>query len=340
MKKAGHSLRLVTEAIQGRPPDEGDWLAVLDIANRGWLGPALYVALRRAERLDEIPPPVRDYLSFLHDRNCERNRRLRAQLLEAIRLMNAAAIEPILLKGAIHLFAVDDEELGSRMMSDLDICIAPAEMTRAMLALASMGYTSSVDHEMERPDDVGIIEFHDQPSGRSAPYLSDDLGACSRRAERDGVVARIPSATARALHLIVHDMIKEGDYWSFRIDVRHLHDLATLARSGGGLDWQQLCASLPVGAARQALMVQARALEDLFGVQIPPSMRPSRRADLRHMARMLCTSRGRSASVVRLIGNLSLGVQRFREGSEWLGGWKFTQQVYNRLAGRSAGPRI
>lgn len=340
MKRPGHSLRLVTEALEGRPPAEADWPMVLDIANRGWLGPALYVGLRRAGRIDEIPPPVRDYLSLLHDRNRERNRRLRAQLLEATSALNAAGIEPILLKGAIHLFTTGDEQLGARMMSDLDLGIAPGEMGRAMSALEGKGYRSSVEHEMERPHDVGIVEFHDRASARSARYLGDDLGACSRRTARDGVVARVPSATARALHFIVHDMIKEGDYWSFRLDLRHLQDLAALAGPVGGIDWQQLCGFLPAGTARQALVVQARALQDLFGVEIPPGLRPGRQAELRHVARLLCASRGRSASLLRLIGNLSLGLHRLFEGCQWPGGWSFTQQVYRRLACRGAGPRI
>ncbi|MDQ3139110.1 MAG: nucleotidyltransferase family protein [Pseudomonadota bacterium] len=314
---------------------------MLEIANKGWLGPALYLALRRADRLNEIPLPVRDYLSFIHDRNCERNRRMRAQLLEAIRALDAAAIEPILLKGAIHLFTARDEELGARMISDLDISIAPVEMARAKSALIELGYCCfGSDRELARPHDVGVIELHDRPSARSARYLSTDLRACSPKAARDGAVARIPTATARALHLIVHDMIKGRDYWSFRIDLRHLQDLAELARSSEGIDWQQLCALLSDGFAREALVVQARALEDLFGVQIPPDLRPGRRAELRHVARLVCAGRGPSASVARLIGNLSRGVHEIAEGYEWRGGWKFSQKVYRRLASRSTGSKL
>ena len=341
VKKPGHSLRLVTATLHGRLPQEADWSRVLEIANRGWLGPALYIALRRADRLNDIPPSVRDYLSFIHDRNSERNRRLRVQLLDAIGALNAAAIEPILLKGAIHLFTADAEQLGTRMISDLDISIAPDEMARATSALMELGYSCfGSDRELARPDDVGVIELHDQPSARSARYLSGDLRACSPKAARDGVVARLPSATARALHLIVHDMIKERDYWSFRIDLRHLHDLALLARPSEGIDWPKLRAALFEATGREALIVQARALEDLYGVQIPPDLRPGPLAELRHVMRLICAGRGPSASVARLIGNLSRGIHEIAQGYAWRGSWKFSHKVYRRLASRGTGSRV
>jgi len=341
VKRPGHALRLVTAAVAGRLPDEAEWPTVLEIANRGWLGPALYVALGRADRLDDIPAAVRDYLSFLHDRNRERNRRLREQLLEAVRALNAASIEPILLKGAIHLFTGAEDELGSRMISDLDFSIAPEEMTPARAAFTRLGYSCfGSDRELARVDDAGVIELHDRPSPRSARYLSNDLRACSPPVGRDGAMARIPSPTARALHLIVHDMIKEGDYWTFRIDLRHLHDLADLARSGEGIDWQRLGALLSDPFGRKALVVEARALEDLFGIVIPPDLRPGRPAELRHVARLVCAGRGPAASVVRLVGKVSRGVHHLAEGYEWRGGRRFGQQVYHRLASRGAGSRV
>ena len=341
MSKAAHPLRLATAALQGRLPPEGAWPGVLEIANRGWLCPALYVSLRDADRLKDIPLPVREYLGFIHSRNCDRNRRLRTQLLEAVRALNAAGIEPILLKGAIDLFAAAADDIGTRMLSDLDIGIATNEMPRATAALGALGYRRTGNgREMARPDDAGVIEFHDRPSARSAAYLSADLRACSPIEERDGATARIPTATARALHLIVHDMIKEGDYWTFRIDLRHLHDLAGLARSREGIDWQHLCAVLADRRARAALVVQARALEDLFGVVIPHDLRPGRQEECRHIARLVCASGGPAASVLRLTGNLSRGVHQISDGYSWRGGRQLTRQVYKRLASRGTGSRV
>lgn len=341
MKRPGHSLRLVTTLLRGQLPQDAEWPTVLETANRGWLGPALYLALDRAAHLNHIPPVVRDYLALLHGRNCDRNRRLLAQLLEAIGALNRRGIEPILLKGAINLFTADIGNLGARMLSDLDLSIAPAEMAPAQAALMTLGYRNlGSAREMARPDDVGVIEFHDRPSERSAPYLSRDLRASSPPAERDGAVARIPCPTAHALHLIVHDMIKEGDYWGLRIDLRHLHDLAELAGCGDGIEWRRLRAALPDGPARQALVAQATALADLYAIQIPPDLRPDRMAMLRHGARLIGADRGLFGSLLRLIGDLSLGLNRIAVGYTWRGASNFARQVYRRLASRSVGSRL
>ena len=341
MKRPGHLLRQLTAALDGRLPALGAWPALLELAGRGWLIPALHVALQRADRLDDVPSDVRDYLSLLHDRNRERNRRLREQLVEATRALNAAAIEPVLLKGAIHLFTAGEEDLGSRMISDLDLSIPPAELARAKSALNGIGYGCCYgEREMARPQDVGVIEFHHRPSARSAPYLSGDLRASSPGMIRDGAAARIPTAMARALHLIVHDMIKEGDYWTFRINLRHLHDLAGLACSSEGIDWRRLGALLSDPVGRNALNVQALALQDLYGIELRPDLHPGRAARLRHVARLICAGRGRAASMVRLAGNVSRGLHHLSEGFEWQGGRKFSRKVHHRLTSRGTGSRI
>lgn len=340
MRRAGHAVRLVTAATQGVPPPPDDWPIVLDIANRGWLVPGIHVALDRAGRLDEVPADVREYLIFLHNQNFERNRRLRAQLIEAATALNAAGIEPILLKGAIHLFCATEERLGARMISDLDIHIDCDDRLRATTALMGLGYcTLDNSAALARSCDAGVIDLHDKPNGRSATYLQNDLGAVSSRAERFGANAHIPCSTARALHFIVHDMIKDGDHWGFRTDLRHLHDLAELARSDEGIDWCWISTVLSDDMARQVLIGEARALEDLFGVRIPDFLRGGMRAELRHAARLACASRGPWASPIRLVGNISRTIHQNSQGYSWRGAGMFRRHLLVRFASHDRGSK-
>lgn len=337
----GRSLRLATAALRGHLPADADWPAVLDTANRGWLGPALYLALGQAGRLDEVPEPVHEYLAFLHDRNRERNQRLRAQLVEAIGVLNGQGIRPVLLKGAIHLFAAPDERLGARMMSDLDISIAPSETAAARAALEVLGYQDLASTRgMVRPQDVGSIELHDRPSSRSTRYLSHDLRRSSPTVEKDGMVVHVPSPTARALHLIVHDMIKEGDYWRLGVDLRHLHDLAELAGSGEGVDWHQVHAVMSDRDGRGALAVQALALRDLFGIAVPSELCGGGMAGLRHLGRLIAGTRGLNGALARTIGRLTWGADRFAKSYTWHGGWDLSRRVYRVLTAPTKGSRL
>lgn len=341
IERPGRRLRLLTAVLRGRLPREADWPEIIEAANRGWLSPALYVALERAGCLDAVPTDVKDYLTFLHGRNRERNERLRSQLIEAVSALNARAIQPILLKGAIHLFAVPDERLGSRMMSDVDLSVDPREAVVARTALEALGYQEATGTRgMGRAHDVGLIELRDRPSSRSAAYLSGDLRASSALVERDGAVACVPSPTARALHLIVHDMIKEGDYWRLRIDLRHLNDLAELASSADGIDWARIRATLSDPVGRRALEVQAMALQDLFGIAIPAELHGGAIARLKHSARLTSETGGTAATLARTAGRLAWGVYRLANGYSWQGGWDFVQRARRSLVAPGKGPRF
>jgi hypothetical protein len=343
MKAASRPLQLLAAGLRGDAPNDEQWSEVLEVANRGWLGPALYISLARASRLEQIPTAVRDYLGFLHELNRERNRRLRAQLVEAVAALNQLSIEPILLKGAVHLFCAPDESLGSRMMSDLDLCVDAAEMLRARGALAALGYRAALDdaRAMGRPDDVGCIELRDKPSSRTSPYLSSDLRSSSSIVEHEGAKARVPSPTCRALHLIVHDMIKEGDYWRWRTDLRHLHDLAELAATPEGIDWRAISAAMSDRVARRALALQVTALNDIFGVAISPGVKVGRMTRLRHAGRVTAGTRGPIGAAARALGDLTWVLHRLVAGPwyEWRGVRDFAQRVYRTLGGLPRGAR-
>jgi hypothetical protein len=332
---------MLAAGLHGRPPHQAQWPQVVALASRAWLGPALYAALRRASRLDEIPGPIRDYLALLHNCNRERNQRLRIQLLEAVRALNDRRIQPILLKGAIHLFCADDESLGARIMSDLDIGVEPWEMAESRTTLQTLGYCDAPGiRGMGRPEDVGLIELRDRPSSRSMCYLSGRLRNSSSLVERDGAVARLPSATSRVLHLIVHDMIKEGDYWRCRLDLRHLHDLAQIAEAD--VDWDRICAAMAGGPARRALELQTYALHDLFNVPVPAGLRGRWTTKLRHVCRILAATVGPIGAPARLAGNLIWGIHRLATAHSyrWSGGRDFARRVSRTLLEPGKGSRL
>ena len=338
MKERDDALRLLMSAMRGGLPEDSRWLEVVDIANRGWLVPALYLALERNDCLSRIRDEVRDYLALIHDRNRERNRRLRAQLIDTLRALNATGVQPVLLKGAITLFSGEETEWRSRMMSDLDIHIEADDMPAARAALTKIGYRETDSaHNLARPDDAGVLSLHGLPNARSRPYLSGKPETWAPLVERDEVTARVPTPTARALHLLVHDMIKEGDYWRLRINLRHLHDLALLSDA---IDWNGVASALRDPAGRGSLALQLLALRELFGVDVPPPLSGGGVHKLRHRARLRAASKGPAASIARLIGRLSWGYRRFRESYSWRGAGDFTSRVRHNLAAPPKGSTL
>ncbi|MGG5887538.1 nucleotidyltransferase family protein [Falsiroseomonas sp. HC035] len=309
--RGGSALEALVACLRGTPPENPDWMAVIALANRTLLTPALHDALRRAGRLDALPEEGRAYLAFLHGRNLKRNLRLRAQLREALAALNQQGIEPTLLKGAIRLFRDAEDSLGNRITRDLDLAVEEAEIEAARACLLRLGYRDAIGTRgMERPQDVGMLELRHRPSSLSAGYLRWQHQDRPRLEDREGVRARVPSATSRALHWIVHDLIKEGDYWRGRIDLRHLHDLAELARTEPDLDWRRLRDMMPGRLGRNVVETQLRTLHGLFGTNIPTDLRGGGIARLQHQRRMFSARHPVAGAPLRLAGNLAWGVRQ------------------------------
>ena len=245
-------------------------MALLASANGNWLTPAICVALAKSEQLDHLPHDVTAFLRHIHDHNVQRNTRLLAQLHELLAAFNRAGIEPTLTKGAAHLFTSSRETFGARMMSDLDVFIETTEIAAAEQCLIDLGRQRIAGLGWGRPTDVGLIDLH-YPPGSLPKYfpIATALSTHSNRKSRQGVRAKIPSPTWRAAHLVVHDQIKDGDWWLGGLDVRHLYELAELTRSPEGIDWRALTSAMPDQLARDALESQLIALREMFGIAIP-----------------------------------------------------------------------
>ena len=307
MIKAGAALKALIAGLRGRAVSTTDWQSVIALANRTLLTPALFSALTHSGEIDRLPDDVREYLGFIHDSNRERNVRLRAQLAEAVAALNHRGIVPLLLKGAVPLFLSRASSMPARMTSDLDLGVEAADEAGAQECLGELDYLPLAGARgMARPQDVGVLEVRrTQASGFEHATLI----------ERDGLRARIPSPQSRALHWIVHDLLKEGDYWRGRIDLRHLHDLAQMAESDD-VDWTSLRAAMSDQRSRNALDVQLLTLRDLFGVRIPSEHTRRPMVRFQHWRRIFTARHPVIGAPVRLASNLAWGAWRFSQAND------------------------
>ncbi|WP_343518999.1 nucleotidyltransferase family protein [Sphingomonas sp.] len=267
-------LRTLLACLAGEAPEDADWPNLLAAANQ-----ALVTGILAARIDGHVPEAVRAFLGTIHRRALERNSRLKRQLEEAASSLNAAGIQPILLKGTAMLDTAG-LDYGARILSDLDIMVPARAMATARHCLEAAGYRLCVHEDnpfaamnLCREQDVGMVDLHCRTKVRYPGFDFEDLvGDCA--AVRCGrASAWLPSPTSQALILILHDQLQERDYWRGLIDLRHLLDLAELARTPG-IDWERLAAHFPRGHPRNALDVQLATLELLFGVPAPVPHRP------------------------------------------------------------------
>ncbi|MEA9601208.1 nucleotidyltransferase family protein [Polynucleobacter sp. MG-28-Ekke-A2] len=122
------------------PVGDKDWREIIYLASFHGVLPSLFIALRNNQLLDSLPKDLSEALEGFYELNCLFNVQLRDQIISTTRLLNGCGIEPIWLKGAIHLLAPNWRQ-SSRTMADLDLWIPePKEQLLAIEILTNDGY--------------------------------------------------------------------------------------------------------------------------------------------------------------------------------------------------------
>jgi putative nucleotidyltransferase-like protein len=223
------------------------WASVIEAADDHLVTAALGWCLRGDDR---VPSDVRACLETLLDLNGRRNRLMLQALEAAVASLNAAAIAPLLLKGAAGLAEDLYPDPGMRIMSDLDLLVREAQVDGAVAALEKAGFGVDTARQPVGPDHHHLpgrvhaewrvgLELHTRPARRSLDALLD-VAQCFRDArplQWRGYQVLVPGPADWLVHNIAHGQIGDGHYWLGIPRLRQLLDLALLrARYAGAID--------------------------------------------------------------------------------------------------------
>jgi hypothetical protein len=214
---------------------------------------------------------------LINTRNDDRNRQLRTMALDAVEAVNTAGITPVFLKGmAVWASCHPADAHSPRMMSDVDLLVRPEEGEPALEALLASGFRVLRRHPVESPHviaelwregDGGALDLHLRPPGPSGLTQAFDLLAHTEEALWPGRV-RTPIAVYQIYLTCLHDMLHDGGFWRGGFDIRHLCDVADLAKDLNPADWDLLAGLLPAGLVRNAVCSQLVAAHHIVGAQI------------------------------------------------------------------------
>lgn len=280
------ALRVLGDGLHGRERATRDWVALISAANGALVTPAL----REAFAVDDAPEDAAAFMEMVAARNDERNHRLRAMMLDATAMLNAVGVTPIYLKG-MAIWAACRPNAGSypRMMSDVDLLVRPDETETALKALTAGGFKILGRHgehrhevaDLWRDGDVGVLDLHRRPPGPAALTALFDRDAGALAAPWPGE-ARIPSPTHQVYLICLHDMFHDGGFWRGGFDVRHLCDIAELARRPDRVDWDLLMSFPPTRLMRNAMLSQLVAAHRIAAAPIPERLLRSALPHLHH----------------------------------------------------------
>jgi len=267
------------------------WDEVLRIADREMLSALLCSALAAKGLLDAVPEGIRGPLQRRLTINGVRNERIKQQASEIVAALNRTGIEPIILKGGLHLFESTPADLGTRMMRDLDFVVPKDELDQAVECLSAIGYRPDVEGEK--------WTYHYRPLARVGEFAPIDVhryvgeqkdilphGEAWREAvpvPAGDLRLRALCPTHRVFHNIFHSQVQDRGHELGIIYLRQLHALAAMCTDhASAIEWDALRRRMDgqgLGPQVRARMYQAARL---FGVPLPRALSPTLGARFHH----------------------------------------------------------
>lgn len=267
-------------AGRARPAGEAAWNALVERAIREGLGPLLYERLRADPPPAAAPPAAMARLAKARRAGVRSALRGRALLAAALRAIEGAGVEAVVLKGRPLAAAWGDDTL--RPSDDCDLLVWPADRARASAALVAAGFKSVGHHAEIHAGRLGAVDLHvdlvnaDRISARAAAGLRTDLvWPRVRSAAVDGLTVRLLHPEDEIVYLAAHAVLHHGlGRPLLLVDLDRLlaspwdpASLAARAEVLGGARWLRLA----LEARRLALGAEASDLHRPLARSAPPS---------------------------------------------------------------------
>jgi putative nucleotidyltransferase-like protein len=227
-----------------------DWQAIVLLANRHRVTPALWRRLREAGADHIVEPIARAKIYNVYKLNERRNTMIKAQITEAAEALNTNSIAPVLLKTAVKLVERPEDEIGSWVTRDIDMLVEPGCFSMAVETIKSLGYTTKreprLDHSypaLYRPGSVVSIDLHkDIGPQRRVLGTSDGLASAQligSRSQKIHIYALSP--THQLVHLIFHAQLQDRRHELGQIDLHPMLNFADLLlHQGDRIDWKEV----------------------------------------------------------------------------------------------------
>lgn len=148
-----------------------DWEKVVEVSTAHYVFPALYCNFKRADFLKYLPADLVDYMKHITDLNRDRNKQIISQAQDLNTLLLKKNITPIFLKGTGNLLDGLYDDIGERMVGDIDYLLSKKDSYSAFKILKNDNYYTPENLLDNFPDHrhfprlikkniIGAVEIH------------------------------------------------------------------------------------------------------------------------------------------------------------------------------------
>lgn len=117
-----------------------DWDMVVKLSTAHYIFPALYYNLKKTRLLKYVPDELVSHMKYISELNLERNKQIIVQVVELNKILKSNNIKPIFLKGTGNLVDNLYNNIGERMIGDIDFICSKNDYPKAIKTLTKNGY--------------------------------------------------------------------------------------------------------------------------------------------------------------------------------------------------------
>jgi hypothetical protein len=148
-----------------------DWDSVVKVSTSHYVFPAIYCNFKRADFLKYLPDDLVDYMKYITNLNRDRNTQIIEQSKDLNSLLLANNIRPIFLKGTGNLLEGLYEDIGERMVGDIDFLFSKKDFLKAIDILKNDNYSRHENQldflpgfrhypKLVKQENIAAVEIH------------------------------------------------------------------------------------------------------------------------------------------------------------------------------------
>ena len=213
---------------------EIDWDIIVRITSKHLILTTLYCRLYQKNLIPHLPKDLLAYLEHVTELNRERNITLRKEIDFISILFDKNNIEHVFIKGASMLAGNYYNDIGERMVGDIDILVATKDLETSFQLLIEQGYSDFVEFNYEvknfrhlprqiSKDRVGAVEIHNQLFKHGFNHLINKDLIIESKVKVNGI--NIPNEEFAIENIILAHQINDKNSYLGMIGFKGIYDV-------------------------------------------------------------------------------------------------------------------